>query len=743
MVIERQSIVPEHFEDRRVSDKPVWIRRNNRKPDALSIACILDEFSFSSYAPEANFFQLSMDDWKQELESCQPSLLFVESAWRGHNGSWWNQVQRCGPELRSIVEWCNARSIPTAFWNKEDPVHFATFIDTASLFDVVFTTDVDCIPRYRATLNHDNVHFLPFAAQPLYHNPLEEFQRVEGCSFAGAFYKKYGDRNRDFSELVPAIKNQGTFDIYDRNFGTDDETQQFPLEFRENIVGHLMPEDIEVAYKGYTHSLNLNSVKQSQSMFARRVFELLASNTAVISNYSRGLQLLFGDLTIATDGANQLTERLRKISLEPNGRDRIRQAGVRKVFREHTYRHRLHQILTRTGIPSILDRSKDVLLLSVVQSKLDAQRVINSFHRQNYEALNLLLVCDGFTIHGIHKPNISVATDIEAARSMIESLTFNYLGFLDPDSWYGAEYVGDIMDVFSWAGVSRVGHAERYKWDGQGVKRFDEGTAWTIQPAIPLTRSLISTSAEKFLSRYDLDPSDQNHALAVSTLEFCEKGAFATKDALRYVDTPEIDTGLVLNEIQEYGHSLDPALEVLASQPTNLQSPAEILGEENASKYIKYATNELGELEITSTLPEEKHQYIYNRHLLSPFMLPDKQGDEVYLGSTPGLDVMLALVFLDSNKKRVGHTTLYTGRNNVLTWPEETAHIQTGLRVRGSGKTTLKTYSKITAGNSVPLLNLLGDQNSTKAVSYEANKFGELEITSTLPEEKHQYIYNR
>src|SRR5699024_5720246 len=218
----RKSVIPPHFEERHIPSKPVLVRKNNLSSNTISIAAILDEFSMSSYDPEANFFQLTMDNWKEELAKCQPDLLFVESAWRGYNGSWWNSVQQCGAELQGIVEWCKSRSIPTAFWNKEDPVHFATFIDTASIFDVVFTTDVDCVPRYRETLGHDRVYFLPFAAQPRFHNPLEEFIRVDGCSFAGAYYKKYADRNRDFSELVPAIEAHGAFEIYDRNFGSED-----------------------------------------------------------------------------------------------------------------------------------------------------------------------------------------------------------------------------------------------------------------------------------------------------------------------------------------------------------------------------------------------------------------------------------------------------------------------------------------------------------------------------------------
>src|SRR5699024_8838506 len=138
----------------------------------------------------------------------------------------------------------------------------------------------------------------------------------------------------------------------------------------------------------------------------------------------------------------------------------------------------------------------------------------------------------------------------------------------------------------------------------------------------------------------------------------------------------------------------------------------------------------------------DKHEYIYNNQLLGTFMLPDKQGGDVYVGSTPGLNVMLAFLFFNDNNERLGQTTLYTGRHNSLTWPEGTTHVRVGLRVRGAGKTTLKTYSKVDQGNYVPILNLLGDSRSADKVSFRANNKGELEITSTLPEDKHEYIYN-
>ncbi len=106
---------------------------SNRK---LNIACIMDEFTFSSFQPEAILHQLTPSNWRAELEAAHPDLLFIESAWRGKEDLWGNKVGHTSTELQGIVEWCRTKHIPTVFWCKEDPVHFETFLNTAKLFDL-------------------------------------------------------------------------------------------------------------------------------------------------------------------------------------------------------------------------------------------------------------------------------------------------------------------------------------------------------------------------------------------------------------------------------------------------------------------------------------------------------------------------------------------------------------------------------------------------------------------------------
>ena len=147
----------------------------------------MDEFTFGSFQPECILHQLTPSNWRAELEVSGPDVLFIESAWRGKDELWGSKVGHTSGEMQAIVAWCRTRNIPTVFWNKEDPIHFETFLSTAKLFDYVFTTDIDCIHRYKAALGHDRVYLLPFACQPAINNPVETYQRKDAFCFAGAY----------------------------------------------------------------------------------------------------------------------------------------------------------------------------------------------------------------------------------------------------------------------------------------------------------------------------------------------------------------------------------------------------------------------------------------------------------------------------------------------------------------------------------------------------------------------------
>ena len=80
---------------------------------ALKIAAILDEFSYASFSLDCNILNLSLHNWKLESEKFCPDLLFVESAWFGHQKEWYRKISEFSPQLDELITWFKNQKIPT------------------------------------------------------------------------------------------------------------------------------------------------------------------------------------------------------------------------------------------------------------------------------------------------------------------------------------------------------------------------------------------------------------------------------------------------------------------------------------------------------------------------------------------------------------------------------------------------------------------------------------------------------
>ncbi|MDR7233169.1 glycosyltransferase [Agrococcus sp. BE272] len=680
------SIVPDHLQQRRLRVPPVRSRGRSGRAGGLTIACILDDFSYGSFEPEAEFMPLTMRDWEVELSATQPDLLLVESAWRGFRATWWNAVHQCGPEILAILEWCKQRGIPTAFWNKEDPVHFGTFLNLASRFDLVFTTDVDCVPRYKARLGHDRVHYLPFAAQPALHNPAELFDRVEGCAFAGAYYVKYPERNRAFDDLAALLDTRGPFDIFDRNLAGDNPDYAFPARYRDRIVGSLEPGDIHVAYKGYTSNLNLNSVQHSQSMFARRVFELLASNTAVVSNFARGLRLLFGDLVITAGSASEVDRRMRALQSEPDGLRRLREQGLRKVLRDHTYAERLEYIVEKCGLPLGPASSIMPAILVDVADAGSMRTIADSAAAQTLTRWCMVVWGDGASAAPASDPRIHRARDAEHARLVAAGLGATHAGGWSADDWYGPDYLHDLVTALRWADVRAVGHGERWAAVEGRPERRDAGTAWTLRHRIAFHRGLVELEGLASL------PAEMT-GFSVGTLEYCEGGALAPPEAVEPATSLSVDQGLSLEALRAFADGLDPDLEA-ADDDAGVDLELLLDGLHDAAG-VTITREEGSPIEVSADIPVGEHRYLYSRSTQPPEVLPDGPGRIGHFTISPGLDVMLVFLYLDAAGERIGNTILPNSRNVEFVVPDGTQRVRMGLRVAGAGSSRLEHFSRV------------------------------------------------
>lgn len=301
------------------------------------LALVADEFTSALLAYDADVTNLTPANCLERLETEHFDLFMVESVWFGSEKSWdtlWKDAKVGNGLFLRLVEaiaCCRRRGIPTVFWNKEDPEHYELFLPIARLFDQVYTTEAACVDNYRADLGHDRVGTIGFAAQAQLQTPfLQTGQQRAGVAFAGSWYRgKHAYRARQQADLLTAGLDFG-LDIYDR--ALRDKTGQFtyPPEFRANIVGTLDFYRVCTAYRQYDVFLNVNTVSESETMCARRVFEIAASRTAIVTTPSRAVDRIFGDAIPNGEGVAFFREAIGTYMREPSRR--IRDAHL--IYRE-------------------------------------------------------------------------------------------------------------------------------------------------------------------------------------------------------------------------------------------------------------------------------------------------------------------------------------------------------------------------------------------------------------------------
>ncbi|MDX1619520.1 MAG: glycosyltransferase [Nitriliruptorales bacterium] len=379
---------PEVMARRSVADRATTETRSDRElrlrfltPAApatredLRVGAILDTFSASCFTPECDLIRFRPDNWREVLEQREPHLLLVESAWQGNDGAWQYQVGSYSyadsvglPHLSDLVQWCRTRDVPTVFWNKEDPVHFDKFKEAAQLFDVVLTTDADRIEAYQALpdLRATVVAPLPFAAQPALHNPIcAPSDREPIPVFAGTYYKnRHAERREQLEMLLDAARPFG-LRIFDRMHGKESESVGYPERFQRHISGGLPYDEMVEAYKRYRVFLNTNSVTASPTMFSRRVFELLASGTPVVSTPSRGMEEMLGDVLDVVTEPEQVRAAIGALLEDDEHWHQRSRAGIRRVMAEHTYAHRMSEIARHAGFHVSDPRTREVTLLAL------------------------------------------------------------------------------------------------------------------------------------------------------------------------------------------------------------------------------------------------------------------------------------------------------------------------------------------------------------------------------------------
>lgn len=461
----------------------------------LRVAVILDGFSMLSWSFEFETVAVTPEGWRQQLAEAPVDLLLVESAWHGNKDAW--QYQLTGSKapsepLRELVAHCRDQGVPSVFWNKEDPPHFEDFLDTAKLFDQVFTTDVTLLPRYREDLGHDRVAVLPFAAQSAVHNPIrpQHGHQERDVAFAGMYFAhKFPERREQMDMLLGgALDASGRMktglEIFSRFLG-DDERYQFPGDLAERVVGSLSYDRMLTAYKAYKVFLNVNSVVTSPSMCARRIFEITASGTPVVTAPSPAIGEFFtADEVPVVSDREDARHVVRALVRSSELRDRTVHRAQRRIWHEHTYSHRARQVLDAVALGEKAGRKglvggaglPTVSIMAATNRPEQLEHVVSQVARQAGVERQLLLVTHGFespaeTALRARELGVENVVVLEAPSSWSLGACLNaavqradgeVCAKMDDDDLYGEFYLHDLLRAREFSGADVVGKHAHY-----------------------------------------------------------------------------------------------------------------------------------------------------------------------------------------------------------------------------------------------------------------------------------------
>ncbi|MBE1877118.1 glycosyltransferase family protein [Myceligenerans pegani] len=456
----------------------------------LRVGVILDDFSLRAFGPEWQQVVLTPNSWREEL-SAGLDLLFVESAWNGNGGAWQYHLTGASaprPAFVELVSACRDAGVPTVFWNKEDPVHFDDFLDATRLFDRVYTTDVGRVPAYAEALGHDRVGVLPFAAQPVIHNPVRLHGRgpERDVAFAGMYFAhKYPERREQMDMLLGAAvdaspRMERGLEIFSRFRGRD-EKYQFPSPFAERVVGSLDYDRMLTAYREYKVFLNVNSVVDSPSMCARRIFEITACGTPVVSAPSAAVGKFFpGDEVFVAEDRAEASATIRALANSKELRDRAVHKGQRRIWREHTYSARARAVLHDVGLaPSATPPRPSVTALVSTNRPHQLDHVLAGLGAQREVDLQIALLAHGFEMDeddiaarakdaGVDNLTLVTAgADVPLGgclNLLLDVADGDVVAKIDDDDRYGPHYLSDQLYALDYSRADVVGKQAHYMY---------------------------------------------------------------------------------------------------------------------------------------------------------------------------------------------------------------------------------------------------------------------------------------
>lgn len=439
----------------------------------MNVLCILDEFSYNCFKYECNLIPIDFTKWVKQIALVKPNMLFVESVWNAVGSRFTFSTPLHINTLTNIINYCSYNNIPTIFWNKEDDIKYNHFLKFALMFDIILTTDIRCVPRYKTEQSNKKniVDCLEFACQPMIHNPLNQ-SREKDVFFAGRWYTDYPERNLQIENLIniPEFKNEYHLDIFDRYFV---DVSSFPSKYSRMVKPKLTYAGVNQVANNYKIMFNVNTITESNTMFSRRVYEGLASGCCIISTMSVGIETKFKDIVYISKNMNDTTRLLKHI-LNDSMTEHLSFLSHRSVIKTDNYKVRFKKIL---DIAKISYDNDDDSLVSVISyyTGLNTQDTLRHFIKciLNQSYINCVITIfvetdDIMTVlTKLFKNDNILFVLVNNEEYTMEIMKNIYIAKLDINASYDNNYISDSLLPFLYIdpSIKKIGGVDRYSYN--------------------------------------------------------------------------------------------------------------------------------------------------------------------------------------------------------------------------------------------------------------------------------------
>lgn len=411
----------------------------------INIGVICDEFLYYSLKDTANFVYIPFSENMEVDENLD--VLLVVTSWRGLDHSWdyvANPNGRVRKALLDLINLYRESGITTVFYSKEDPVSYDQYLSIATECDYIFTSASEMIEKYKKDTGNQNVDYLEFGINPIYHNPIGKDLTDKSLNsivtFAGSWMVRFPRRNDESLEIFKGVYKAGyQLSIIDRQFERHMERYHYPSFLIKNISETIPHERLMKLHKATKWGINLNSVQESNTMFANRVYELQAMGNVIISNYNRGVHNKFPSVQLVNSSKD--VESLVRDSKLIDQKELIAE-GIRNVMLNHTSFHRMSKVFKVLGIDYDI-KNPSILVIG------EGEHVKKSFDRQIYT--NKTLVSN---------------SEFDNSRDIIKN--YDYVAKFSNGIAYGEYYLENLLATFAYMNADVVSmNEDKYKYVDQ------------------------------------------------------------------------------------------------------------------------------------------------------------------------------------------------------------------------------------------------------------------------------------